>query len=95
MVTTLISYSVLCESTGLHWTPPSAAALCFPLISRALDYHWAVYNGMYKLEQAGHGGPINIWASLDGLLEDVYCCSDDGGKLYVKDSHFFFSKRIA
>jgi hypothetical protein len=54
-----------------------------------------VYNGMYWLEQAGDGGPINIWASIDGLLENVYNRSDDAGKLYVRDSHFFFSKRIA
>lgn len=90
----LISHSILCEFTGLHWTPPCTAAVCFPLISGALDYHWAVYNGTYWLEQAGQGGPINIWASIDGLVEDVYNRGDGDRKLYVKDSHFFFSKRI-
>lgn len=66
-----ISSSFLCEPTGLHWTPPSVPALYFPLIKGAKDYHWAVYNATYWLEQAGCGGPINVWAHLDGLLEDV------------------------
>jgi hypothetical protein len=90
-----ISSSILCEPTGLYWTPPSVPALCFPLIQGARDYHWAVYNGTYWLEQAGRAGPINVWASLDGLVEDVYKRGDHDGKYYVEGSHFFFSKRIA
>lgn len=88
-----ISSSVLCEPTGIHWTPPSVPALCFPLVKGATDYHWAVYNGTYWLEQAGRGGAINVWASLDGLVEAVYKRGD--GKYYEDGSHFFFSKRIA
>ena len=85
---------VLCDSTGLHWTPPSVPAICFPLIQGAHDYHRAVYNGMYWLEQAGKGGPINAWASLEGMIDDIYSRGDDAGKFYVNGSHFFFSKRI-
>ena len=93
----LISHSALCESVGLHWSPPCTAAVCFPMIRGALDYHWAVYNGTYWLEQAGSGGPINIWASIEGLVKDVYDRDHvaSGDKLYVRDSHFFFSKTIA
>lgn len=90
-----ISSSVLCDPTGLHWTPPSTVALCFPLIKGATDYHWAVYNGTFWLEQAGCAGPINVWACLDGMLEDVYKRGDDNGKFYVEGSHFFFSKKMA
>lgn len=95
VVAPMMSHAVISESTGLHWTPPCTAAVCFPLISGALDYHWAVYNGTYWLEQAGRGGPINIWASVEALLDDVYSRADEEGKLYVRDSHFFFSKRVA
>jgi hypothetical protein len=91
----LVSHAVLSDSTGLHWTPPCVPALCFPMVRGALDYHWAVYNGVYWLEQAGDGGPINVWATIDGLLENVYDRRDAEGLLYVRDSHFFFSKRIA
>ena len=90
-----ISSSVLCDPTGLHWVPPSVPALCFPLIQGATDYHWAVYNGTYWLEQAGHGGPLNIWASLDGMIDDIYNREAGGDKFYAQCSHFFFSKRIA
>lgn len=76
-----------------NWTP-TVPALCFPLIKGATDYHWAVYNGTYWLEQAGHGGAINLWASLDGLLEAVYKRGDGDGKFYVEGSHFFFKKNI-
>ena len=89
-----ISSSVLCDPTGLHWTPPSGLALCFPLIKGATDYHWAAYNGTYWLEQAGRGGPINVWATSECLIEDVYTRGDDKGKYYVEGSHFFFSKKI-
>ncbi|GLI63155.1 hypothetical protein VaNZ11_005911, partial [Volvox africanus] len=71
---------------GLHWTPPSVPALCFPLIQGATDYHWAVFNGTYWLEQAGHRGPINVWASLDGMVEDIYKRGDASGKFYVESS---------
>jgi hypothetical protein len=90
-----ISSSVLCDSSGLHWTPPSVPAICFPLIEGATDYHWAVYNGFYWLEQAGHGGPINVWVSVIDMIDDVYKRVDSTGKLYVEGSHFYFSKRIA
>ena len=72
---------------------PSVTVLCFPMIQGATDYHWAIYNGTYWLEQAGHGGAINVWVSLDGLIEAVYKRGE--GKYYVEGSHFFFSKNIA
>lgn len=34
---------------------PFVPAICFPLIKGATDYHWAVHNGNYWLEQEGHG----------------------------------------
>ena len=81
---------------GLDWTPPTHAAVCFPMITGALDYHWAVHNGSYWVEQAGHGGPLQIWATIDDLVRDVYSRTNDKGQsLYVKDSAFLFNKRIA
>jgi hypothetical protein len=70
-------------------------ALCFPLIEGASDYHWAVEHGPYWLEQAGHGGPINVWSSLNEMVDSIYLRGDDNGKFYVKGSHFFFTMRIA
>ena len=89
-----ISSSVLCDPTGLHWVPPSVPALCFPLIQGATDYHWAVYNGTYWLEQAGHGGPLNIWASLDGMIDDIYNREAGGDKFYAQGSHFSSPKGL-
>ena len=83
-----ISSPVLCNPSGLNWTVNSARALCFPMIKGATDYHWAIFTGIYWLEQAGRGGPLNIWANEDDLIADVYTRGD--GKLYVKGSHFFF-----
>lgn len=88
-----ISSSVMCDHKGVHLTPPSVLALCFPLINGASDCHWAVFNGTYWLEQADRGGAINVWASINGLLEAVYMRGD--GKYYVQDTHFFFPVRIA
>jgi hypothetical protein len=70
------------------------SAICFPLIQGATDCHWAVYNGNYWLEQEGRQGPINVWATVDGMIEDVYNRGDDRGKYYVVGSHFYFQKRI-
>ena len=56
----------------LHWTVKSARALCFPMIKDATDYHWAIFSGTHWLEQAGRGGPLNIWANEDDLIADVY-----------------------
>lgn len=74
--------------------PPSVPALCFPLIQGATHYHWAVYNGLYWLEQAGNGGPINVWVSPDGMVDDIYQRGDVSGKYHVEGSHFFFAKRM-
>jgi hypothetical protein len=52
-------------------------ALCFPMIKGATDYHWAIFNGTYWLEQAGRGGPLNMWANENDLLADVYKRGDD------------------
>ena len=83
------------DPSGIHWKPPCVPAICFPKIEGAADYHWAVYNGNYWLEQAGRGGPINVWATSDALIEAVYGRrGPDGTVLYVRDSHFFFQKRI-
>ena len=84
-----------CAYAGLHWIPPSVRALCFPLIEGASDYHWAVEHGPYWLEQACHGGPINVWSSLNEMVDSIYQRGDDKGKIYVKGSHFFFTMRIA
>ena len=44
------------------------------------NYHFAVFNGNYWLEQAGHGGPLNIWSDENSMINDVIC--------------FIFKKRI-
>ena len=80
---------------GLHRTAPTARGLCFPLVEGASDYHWAVEHGAYWLEQASHGGPINVWSSLDEMVDSIYRRGDDKGKFYVKGSHFIFTMRIA
>ena len=77
-----------CKPPGLRWTVNSARALCFPMIKGATDYHRAIFTGTYWLEQAGRGGPLNIWANEDDLIADVYKRGD--GKSYVEGSHFFF-----
>lgn len=71
---------------------PQSTAICFPKVKGATDCHWAVYNGIYWIEQACRAGAINVWATLGCLLEDVYGRQDANGKVYVKDSHFFFAK---
>ena len=73
------------KPTGLHWTVNTTRALCFPMIEGATDYHWAIFTGTYWLEQAGRGGPLNIWANEDDLIADVY-----NRGYYVEGSHFFF-----
>jgi hypothetical protein len=78
----------LCASTDLRWTVNSARALCFPMIKGASDYHWAIFTGTYWLEQAGRGGPVNLWATEGDLIADVYTRGD--GKRYVEGSHFYF-----
>jgi hypothetical protein len=82
------------SSPDRHWSPPSVPALCFPLIQGATHYHWAVYNGTYWLEQAGDGGPINVWVSFDGMVDDIYQRGDVSGKYHVEGSHFLFAKRM-
>ena len=42
------------------------------MIKDATDYHWAIFSGTHWLEQAGRGGPLNIWANEDDLIADVY-----------------------
>lgn len=81
---------------GLTFDYPFAWAVCFPMVSGGHDYHWAVHNGMYWLEQAGRGGDLNIWDSLNDMIENVYSRPDkDTGELaYVRGSHFFFKKRL-
>jgi hypothetical protein len=79
----------------LDWKPPSHSALCFPKIAGASDYHWAVHNGTYWVEQAWHGGPLQIWATVEDLLRDVYGRVNEVGQhRYVQDSAFFFNKRL-
>ena len=47
------------SSPGQAFDYPFAWGICFPKIIGAHDYHWAIYNGIYWLEQAGHGGNLN------------------------------------
>ena len=90
-----INTLIYCEKIGLTYIPEMISALCFPFIEGALDYHWAIKNGEYWIEQAGFNGPLNIWVNANSLIEDVYKrCDKTGKKLYVKDSHFFFNKII-
>jgi hypothetical protein len=93
--TPYVSSTFLCDSTGLHWTPPSVPAVCFPMVKGARDCHWCAFNGTYWLEQAGHAGPMNVWASQDDMIADVYTRGDSRGNLYVPGSHFFFSRQLA
>ena len=65
------------------------ARMCFPMIKDATDYHWAIFSGTHWLEQAGRGGPLNIWANEDDLIADVYKRGS-----YVEGSHFFFMMPI-
>jgi hypothetical protein len=60
-------------------------SICFPLIKGATECHWAVYNGSVWVEQASHGGAINVWASSEELIDDVYKRGH-----FVPGSHFFF-----
>ena len=52
------------------------------------DYHWAVLNGVYWLEQAGRGGSLNVWDSLNDMVGDVYSRLDPvtGEPAYVRGS---------
>ena len=81
---------------GLTSDYPFAWAVCFPWVLGGHDYHWAVNNGIYWLEQAGRGGRLNVWDSLNDMMEAVYSRRDpDTGELaYVRGSHFFFKKRL-
>lgn len=80
---------------GLNFDGNYVLAICFPKIEGALDYHFAVFNGNYWLEQAGHGGPLNIWNDENYMLNDVYNRKDRNGNLfYVPESAFIFKKRI-
>lgn len=82
------------DELGLIWTPPTVDVICFPMIEGALDYHWAIFNGLYWIEQAGQGGPIQIWENLDSLVDDVYKRTDSNGiNLYIRDSAFMFQKQ--
>ena len=84
------------QLAGLTFDYPFVWAICFPMVLGGHDYHWAVNNGIYWLEQAGRGGPLNIWDSLNDMIEAVYRRLDpDTGELaYVRGSHFFFKKRL-
>ena len=84
------------QQSGLLVDYPSVWAICFPMIRGALDYHWAVNNGVYWLEQAGHGGHLNVWDNLQDMIEHIYTRLDDATQmpLYVRGSHFFFKKRM-
>jgi hypothetical protein len=83
------------NNTGLNFDAPFVNAICVPKISGALDYHFAVFNGIYWLEQAGHGGPLNIWKSQQDMMNDIYRRTNlQGQYLYVRNSAFVFKKRI-
>ena len=84
------------QQAGLTFDYPSVWAICFPMVRRAHDYHWAVHNGMYWLEQAGRGGNLNVWDSLNDMISDVYSRRDEvtDKPAYVRNSHFFFKKRL-
>jgi hypothetical protein len=60
------------------------------MIKGATDYHWAIFNGTFWLEQAGRGGSLKLWDNENDLIADVYKRGDDHGKFYVEGSHFFF-----
>jgi hypothetical protein len=77
------------QRSGLVFDYPFVWVICFPMIRGASDYHWAIHNGVYWMEQAGRGGPLNVWDSLNDMIEDIYSRS-----LYVRGSHFFFKKRL-
>ncbi|TPX45977.1 hypothetical protein SeLEV6574_g03516 [Synchytrium endobioticum] len=80
---------------GIHFSAPSVKCICFPKINGALDYHWAIYNNLYWLEQAGQGGPLNIWSHMNAMIEDIYSRVDEhGNRLYALNSAFMFDKRV-
>jgi hypothetical protein len=82
------------KSMGLNYTAPYVNAICVPKIKGATDYHFAVNNGMYWLEQAGKEGSLNIWTNVEDMLNDVYSRHNNEKPYYVRNSHFFFKKRI-
>ena len=84
------------QEQRLTFDYPFDWAVCFPMVLGGHDYHWAVHNGIYWLEQAGRGGSLNIWNSLNDMIGDVYSRRDPvtGEPAYVVGSHFFFKKRL-
>ena len=67
-----VSSLLMCKPVGLHWTVNSTRALCFPMIKGATDYHWAIFNGTFWLEQAGRGGSLKLWDNENDLIADVF-----------------------
>ena len=93
----MIWHNFIQEQRGaLTFDYPFAWAVCFPMVLGGHDYHWAVHNGIYWLEQAGRGGSLNVWDSLNDMMVDVYSRRDPdtGEPAYVRGSHFFFKKRL-